>query len=280
MIKRCFLKPIQNVDDKYPIIEINGEEKQFIGRSRETNISDSFCSRRQVCVKANIEEEYLLVKGEGTNPSALNGFQLEPGRPYEAIHGDILEVVSNRFMYEVVFDPSSKVATNKRKSDENNTENVKKSKTSVKEALPAAADSWEKIEGGKLYIYTAKGVRSSEKIASYDMDGTLIKTKSGNVFPKDCNDWQILLAEIPKKMKELHEAGHKMVIFTNQAGLSKGKTKIDDFKVKIENVTKRLGVPFQVFISSGNGTFRKPLTGMWKTLCEHVSFVNFFLVVI
>jgi len=84
------------------------------------------------------------------------------------------------------------------------------------------------------------------QVAAYDMDGTLIKTKSGLVFPKDCNDWQLLYPDVPGKLKQLHLKGYKIVIFTNQAGLSTGKFKISDFKRKIENVVQKIGVPIQV----------------------------------
>lgn len=80
------------------------------------------------------------------------------------------------------------------------------------------------------------------------MDGTLIKTKSGLVFPKDCNDWQLLYPDVPGKLKQFHEHGYKIVIFTNQAGLCKGKVKINDFKLKIERIVQKIGIPIQVSI--------------------------------
>ena len=59
----------------------------------------------------------------------------------------------------------------------------------------------------------------STQIAGYDMDGTLISTKSGKVFATNYDDWQILYNEVPGKLKKLHESGYKIVIFTNQAGV-------------------------------------------------------------
>lgn len=78
------------------------------------------------------------------------------------------------------------------------------------------------------------------------MDKTLIKTKSGLEFPKDCNDWQLLYPDVPGKLRKIHSDGYKIVIFTNQAHLGTVKVTIPDFKVKIERVVKKLSVPIQV----------------------------------
>ena len=78
------------------------------------------------------------------------------------------------------------------------------------------------------------------------MDKTLIKTKSGLEFPKDANDWQLWHPEVPGKLKKLHADGYKIVIFTNQASLGTGKVKVSDFKLKIERLIKKIGVPMQV----------------------------------
>lgn len=78
------------------------------------------------------------------------------------------------------------------------------------------------------------------------MDKTLIKTKSGLEFPKDCNDWQLLYPDVPGKIKQFYSDGYKIVIMSNQAGLATGKVPIKDFKQKIERIVKKIGVPMQV----------------------------------
>lgn len=78
------------------------------------------------------------------------------------------------------------------------------------------------------------------------MDKTLIKTQSGLQFPKDCNDWQLLYPEVPGKIKKLHEDGYKIVILSNQASLGSGRVSVKDFKLKIERIVRKIGVPMQV----------------------------------
>ncbi|XP_015599277.1 uncharacterized protein F21D5.5 isoform X2 [Cephus cinctus] len=139
------------------------------------------------------------------------------------------------------------------------------------ESVPEACVTgfWEDIDNKALLIYTSKGVQSRPKIAAYDMDGTLITTRSGLVLPKDCNDWQILYPVVPAKLKKLYADNYKIVIFTNQGQLGAGKLNPSDFKMKIEKVVKRLGVPIQVFVATGKNYYRKPVTGMWHTLVKH-----------
>lgn len=168
----------------------------------------------------------MLVKFVGKSPSALNGFVLKPDQVYESKSGDILEVLYNKIFYEVTFEQTN--ASKKRKS-----EDQLEMETDEKKSKPEATreNKWDVIDGNKLYIFTSSGVRASNKIAAYDLDNTIIKTVSGNVFPKSIDDWQLSFSSVSKKLEQLHAAGFKIVIFTNQAGIGMGKTKIDDFKV-------------------------------------------------
>lgn len=130
---------------------------------------------------------------------------------------------------------------------------------------------WDVYES--LYIYTGKGVEHRKKIAAFDIDGTIITTQSGKVFPTHPGDWKLLYyKEIPKKLKKLHaEDGYKIVFFTNQLGVSKGKLNIADLKVKFEDLVNDIGVPVQILVSTKGGIYRKPCTGMWTFLTEKLN---------
>ncbi|XP_070761471.1 bifunctional polynucleotide phosphatase/kinase [Enoplosus armatus] len=126
--------------------------------------------------------------------------------------------------------------------------------------------SWQQI--GNLLLYTAAGVKGSDKIAGFDIDGCIITTKSGKVFPTAPDDWKILFPEIQPRLASLLKKGYKVVFFTNQMGIAKGKLRPEVFKSKVEDVLTKLQLPVQVFVATGPGIYRKPVMGMWNHLCE------------
>ena len=98
--------------------------------------------------------------------------------------------------------------------------------------------------------------------AGFDLDYTIIKTKSKKKFPVDKDDWMYLHENTHSFLKTLSET-HNIVIFSNQAGL-KNLVKKEAFMEKIVNIVKDLSIPIKIYISIENGFFRKPLTGLWN----------------
>ncbi|KAL8596825.1 hypothetical protein ACOMHN_027154 [Nucella lapillus] len=143
------------------------------------------------------------------------------------------------------------------------------SSTKCKVGKPASADSWDSLDD-RLYIFTSKGVCASEKIAGFDIDGTIITTQSGRVFPKDTTDWKVWMPEVYGKLKNLVAANYKIVFFTNQLGVGRGKIKIEDLQDKLEKVVSKIQVPVQIYISTKGGSYRKPALGMWQILKKQV----------
>lgn len=202
-----------------------------------------------------------MIRFVGKSPAALNGFVLKPDEAYEAAEGDIISLVYNSdFQYEVTFtDPDMKGAKPKRQSED-------ELKSDTPKRVKTEEHKWASLENGKCLVFTSKGVDGRNKIAAYDMDNTLIKTVSGNVFPKNIDDWQLNYEKIPKKLQTLHENGFKIVVFTNQGGITKGQTTADGIKKKIGMIQQRLGVPCHFFAATGPNMYRKPRTGMWEAL--------------
>lgn len=60
------------------------------------------------------------------------------------------------------------------------------------------------------------------------------------------------------------------MIFTNQGGITRGKTTVSEIQQKIEKIIANLGVPAQAFVATGETIFRKPAPGMWDLLVSKV----------
>lgn len=238
-----------------------------------------------VSLNADYEECLVEVKQLGVNPSGLDGFALKKNGVYKVGHDHRIELLLNQYIHVIEFDPPPEgyekpKPSHKRKLDEDETSDrkMKALKTEFGREMASVAkenmkNTWEDVDKGELYVFTSKGVTSSHKIAAFDMDGTLIKTKSGKVHPVDTNDWQIAFPQVGQKLKDLLKEGFKLVILSNQAPIGNGRVKIEDFKKKIENIVEKLSVPVQAYIATGKGFYRKPTTGMWQVLSEKVRFI-------
>lgn len=103
----------------------------------------------------------------------------------------------------------------------------------------------------------------SKKVAAFDFDGTLAKTKSGKVHPKGRDDWIFFSDQVKPKLEKLHKDGFKLVIITNQRGLLK-RGQVDDWKGKQEDFTDAINVPIYIFASLMDDDFRKPQVSIWE----------------
>ncbi|GBF92780.1 bifunctional polynucleotide phosphatase kinase [Raphidocelis subcapitata] len=137
----------------------------------------------------------------------------------------------------------------------------------AKAFAPDADDAWNYYvqEGEGTLIYRDFGSEPCEKIAAFDLDGTLVNVKSGAKWPKSADDWKPFNKHVAKKLQELSEEGYKIVIFSNQGGIkgALGGKAAANAKGRAEGLIEHLGVPAQVFLAPQDDSFRKPSTGMW-----------------
>ncbi|GMR48752.1 hypothetical protein PMAYCL1PPCAC_18947, partial [Pristionchus mayeri] len=156
--------------------------------------------------------------------------------------------------------------------EENQTEKEKNGNNVKKDLFGRTIPStgtWDQ-PNHELMIFTPHDLQHRAKVASFDMDGTLITTKSGKVFPVDTSDWKFWSDRVPSKLRELHEKEEtKIVIFTNQKGLMTKQVDKGGFKRKIEAIVKSAKVPIQVFVSIEAARYRKPMSGMWEHFTKH-----------
>jgi len=102
----------------------------------------------------------------------------------------------------------------------------------------------------------------------FDMDSTLVVPKSGAKFPNGPADWKWWDPKVVPTLQHYWSNGYKLVIFTNQAGIEKGKQKPGDITTKILALCKDAGVPFQAFAACATNHWRKPHRAMWDLMIE------------
>jgi bifunctional polynucleotide phosphatase/kinase len=115
----------------------------------------------------------------------------------------------------------------------------------------------------ELLYFDGPDARHAHKMAGFDIDSTIIKTKSGKKFATGRNDWTFFDPSVPSKLKELDSNGVKIGFFTNQGGIEKGNAQVDSLLGKFEDIIKAIGIPIQVFVSTGSSHYRKPSPEMW-----------------
>ncbi|WPK26028.1 hypothetical protein PUMCH_003373 [Australozyma saopauloensis] len=130
------------------------------------------------------------------------------------------------------------------------------------------------------------------KVAAFDMDDTLICTRSGIKFGRGPHDWKFRTDTIlPVLQQKIAVERYLMVIFTNQGSISVSENLTQtsksyrNFTIKITQILTALdttlkGAPVLVFAASGRPGrshtmrsgeeehfhTRKPQTGMWEAL--------------
>ena len=122
--------------------------------------------------------------------------------------------------------------------------------------------SQENVEGDRdLQVVCSRGRTPTQKVAAFDLDGTLVRPASGNIHPKNEHDWQ-WLADVRERLRTLAKAGFSVVIISNQG--SKNPAKIEQFRNRVDLISSEIDNPFLSMAGLGDSRYRKPQTGMWE----------------
>ncbi|TLD04300.1 uncharacterized protein PgNI_11937 [Pyricularia grisea] len=127
--------------------------------------------------------------------------------------------------------------------------------------------------------YQTEPPSKRRKVAAFDLDGTIIRTASGKKHADGPGDWQWWDPCVPLKLKSLyHEDGYRVVIFSNQGGLTlhpdpkskgpKNTKRTDQFKVKVNSILSKLDIPITLYAATAKDIFRKPRPGMWDEMLD------------
>lgn len=113
-------------------------------------------------------------------------------------------------------------------------------------------------------------LNNNKNIVIFDLDGTIIKTKSGKIFPTNKNDWIFNYDNVISVMNNLENT--IIGIISNQKGL-KSDTQIKDWQDKINNICKSVNFHF-VFASFKDDRYRKPMISSWDFIKEKFKNLN------
>lgn len=121
---------------------------------------------------------------------------------------------------------------------------------------------WEIIDNS-VWKYSFNYPQKNKTIVSFDLDDTLISTKSKKKYPISADDW----IEINNSKNRLTETfkTNNIIIFSNQ---SKMKGQEELIKSKFEQVINYFQLPLTVYISGNYDHYRKPNIGMFQLMLK------------
>lgn len=101
---------------------------------------------------------------------------------------------------------------------------------------------------------------------AFDLDNTLIKTKSGKKFPINIDDWEYIIEKdkLFNIFEKIEKAGYNLLIITNQGGI-KSKEDLNNFIKKLKNIFGNIDYYIGI-----KGYYRKPYSGPLEIIKEKI----------
>lgn len=230
----------------------------------------------------------MHIRHLGCHPSRVATKVLQKGDSYTLGPMGWFELIQGKFKYHIHFgeqflDADDKASTSETVADDTPSHSCedapprKKLKvgcdsTPVQKTLHSfAPDSesslelctWREVDTVLVFQYGSPA--NCSKAASFDLDNTIVETSSGRKFATGPTDWK-LMTGVSNKLKSLSKDGYKIVLLSNQLGISKGKPTKAEFKQKVKAIALKLQIPLLLLASTAKDMYRKPCTGMWDHL--------------
>lgn len=110
-------------------------------------------------------------------------------------------------------------------------------------------------------------ISSYKNVIIFDLDNTIIKTKSNKVFPTDSNDWIFNYENVVNTLNSLNN-NTIIGIISNQKGI-KSEFQMTDWQNKLDNIMKQVKFHF-IFASFKDDRYRKPMIGSWEYIKDRL----------
>lgn len=154
----------------------------------------------------------------------------------------------------------------------------KSAKTSSASGGSGASPKWTALHGSFM-ARVDPACAPNAKVAAFDLDDTLQKTRSGRpgYAVSDLDDFVFWSDRVADALRSVHARGHAVVIFSNQGGVKgalDGK-RADVVRRRVDALATALDVPLHFFCGTQKGAekdprgYRKPQTGAWRYFEKH-----------
>jgi bifunctional polynucleotide phosphatase/kinase len=232
-----------------------------------------------------VNDPYILVNGIFLQRFPKEKVEVEP-KPVKVVKPESKDEEEEEEAEEA--DEESDLGSTDVDTEPGEEEETEEAEGEGEEAEEAKADEAEEAEEAdekavpepeitdKYVVYpstapVAKDADGNIGLVLFDVDGTLITSKSGNLLAaKDANDW-IFLGDIPGVLNNWKEAGWEVGLISNQADWSK---KTVEIKGKLESVLAALLAAngwspwLLVATAAKDPLYRKPGRGLYDVLLK------------
>ncbi|EDL46687.1 bifunctional polynucleotide phosphatase/kinase, putative [Plasmodium vivax] len=125
-------------------------------------------------------------------------------------------------------------------------------------------DKWKLVDDSLLYrIVQDAEDKAYKKVFSFDLDNTLILSRSFFKPAQNEHDY-IFYADVIDFLKKKKTENYKIIIFSNQKGVSTGKISLLNIVNRVDDVIEKIGIPLECYLALKNDKYRKPRIGMYK----------------
>ena len=112
--------------------------------------------------------------------------------------------------------------------------------------------------------------RKLQKLAIFDLDNTLLKTKGFHPFPKHKKDYIFPYKQIPQKLKTLHKQKFRIFIISNQLGIGRNYVSEDLIITRTINALGNLDIPLNILLATEDDFYRKPSIGCFEYIKSQI----------
>lgn len=132
---------------------------------------------------------------------------------------------------------------------------------------PQSDEGFAAIEETPFVRVPGPSLGGTQKALLLDVDGTLRKTRSGEIYPRDPDDIEVLPGRAAVLQRYVEE-GWKLFFVSNQSGVASGNVTREAVQAGFERTAEQLGVPIADIAFCPHSAFpagcfcRKPMPGL------------------